>query len=172
MLVSPKTATLQTLTQIALYSTDVDEDQRLEFAHELIKRRARQVLLSQSLTSPADAVNYIRTLISLEEHEQFIALYVNAQNFVIWDEVISSGTTTQCQISVGPIVKSALLKNATGVIVAHNHPGGTLVASKQDIHATKQIAKALELVGISLLDSIIVTQDETNFVSMQQDGVF
>ena len=57
------------------------------------------------------------------------------------------------------IVKEALLKSATGVIIAHNHPSGNCMPSSSDIQQTQALAKALNFLQISLVDHLIIADD-------------
>ena len=67
------------------------------------------------------------------------------------------------------IVRNALLCNATGVIIAHNHPSGSLEPSAEDVQSTKRIKDALKLFDITLSDHLVITLD--GYRSMREEGV-
>lgn len=82
--------------------------------------------------------------------------------------VSEQGITNAVAISVKQIVSEAVTANATGIIVAHNHPGGLALPSSNDKQVTAQIFKALKLINIQLLDHIIVADGD--FVSLAESG--
>ncbi len=82
---------------------------------------------------------------------------------------IGSGSVNSAHIDVRSIVQTALRKNASAVILAHNHTSGIALPSREDEMATLQLQKALELVGVSLVDHIIVAGDD--FVSLADNGL-
>ncbi|GIN87863.1 hypothetical protein J6TS2_42490 [Heyndrickxia sporothermodurans] len=67
------------------------------------------------------------------------------------------------------VFKSAILNNASSVIVAHQHPSGDIAPSKEDINVTKRLAEAGKLLGIEVLDHLVVNSD-TSFTSLKERG--
>ena len=88
----------------------------------------------------------------------------------IKSEMISKGTVNASAVSVRKIVAAAINSNATGVVLAHNHPGGVALPSSSDILTTKRIYKALKLMDIQLCDHIVVADND--YVSMLDSGMF
>jgi len=76
----------------------------------------------------------------------------------------------QCALVIHPreIFREAIKESASSIIVAHNHPSGSLKPSEEDLRATKRLANAGEIVGIPLLDHLIVCED--SFLSMKEEG--
>lgn len=75
-------------------------------------------------------------------------------------ERMEEGSPNRTTVYPRKVAAQALRRSAVHVVVAHNHPGGQLEASQQDIHLTKQIKAACQAVGVNLLDHIIVTEDD------------
>ena len=88
----------------------------------------------------------------------------------IKSEMISKGTVNASSVSIRKIVASAINSNATGVVLAHNHPGGVALPSSSDIVTTKRIYNALKLMDIQLCDHIVVADND--YVSMLDSGMF
>ena len=84
-------------------------------------------------------------------------------------QLVARGGTDSVQISTREITKQLLLTDATGVIVAHNHPSGDPSPSPEDFEVTKRLKKAGELLGIRLLDHVIV--GDGKYTSMKNEGV-
>lgn len=116
---------------------------------------------------------YLRTAEAAYQHvaaightdkEQLRGLYLNSRYELIHDEVLSVGTLTANLVHPREVFKPALAKGAVAVIIAHNHPSGSLAPTEADRLVTSQLTAAGKILGIELLDHIIVTED--NFVSI------
>jgi DNA repair protein RadC len=92
------------------------------------------------------------------DHEQFWILMLNNSNKVIYKFPLSKGGITATMVDTRLVFKSALAQSATALILAHNHPSGTLQPSQADKSITQKIKKAGELLDIKVLDHIIVTE--------------
>ncbi len=103
-------------------------------------------------------------------NEEVHIMLLDDKKKVIKSEVISKGTVNASAVSIRNIVSSVVNSNATGVILAHNHPGGIALPSSKDILTTKRIYHALKLMDIELCDHIVVADGD--FVSMLDSGMF
>ena len=97
-------------------------------------------------------------------------IFLKQNNGIISMQKISSGGITGTVVDHRLILKEAILVEATGIILAHNHPSGNLSPSQQDISLTKKVNEAAKLLDIRLLDHIIVTQH--NYTSLKDEGYF
>lgn len=104
---------------------------------------------------------YARDLFSssLLVHEQFYAIFLNQQNQIVGNAMISSGGINNCLIDKRLIFKYAIETLASSIILCHNHPSGTLNPSETDITLTQTIAKGCNLLNLKLLDHLIFTED-------------
>lgn len=102
--------------------------------------------------------------------ECVILLCMDNKNKVLHSSTIFEGSINSTQISMRMITQQLLRYQATAAIIAHNHPGGIALPSRDDIETTLKIKQALQLVNIQLLDHIIVSEDD--FVSLADSGVF
>lgn len=106
----------------------------------------------------------------IEIFESFFILLLNRNNFTLGYAKISQGGITQTVVDIKIIAKYCVDSLASAVIFAHNHPSGNLKPSDSDLAITKNAKKALELLDVKLLDSLIITKD--NFYSMQENQNF
>jgi DNA repair protein RadC len=106
-------------------------------------------------------------LINLQE--QFMAFYLNSANRLIGYKLINTGSMTQCSIDIKLVVSLALHSMSTAVILAHNHPSGSLKPSQQDEMVTTRIKSALQLIDVRLLDHFIIT--DCSYLSFQEQGL-
>ncbi|MDR1695680.1 MAG: DNA repair protein RadC [Endomicrobium sp.] len=111
----------------------------------------------ENLSSPRQAVNYFVSALSGEKIEKFCAVMLNSANKVIECVELEKGTVNRSVVIPRKIAEAALKYKAASVIVAHNHPGGTLKPSQNDIDATKSVHAALKTIDVSLLDHIIIS---------------
>lgn len=128
---------------------------------ELVYRTSTVNANKPQLCSPTEASDYLRSIwnqnrIELQE-EFYVLLFNNALRVLGWSK-ISSGGRSATIVDVSYIVQLAVLSNASSVIIAHNHPSGTLKPSTADINLTKRIQKALQILSISLKDHIILSR--------------
>lgn len=129
----------------------------LQIVTTLHKRLDEQALRDGDILSNWEAVKSfcIRRLGHLKI-EKFMVIYLDSQNRVITDEIVSSGTVNKTAVFPRELVRQALTHQASAVIIVHNHPNHTTRASQADIDMTKRLHDALRLVDISLHDHLIV----------------
>lgn len=98
--------------------------------------------------------------------EHIVAFYLDTQQRLIERRVISVGTLDTSLLHPREVFESALQLSAAGVVLAHNHPSGSLEPSDEDIAITKRIADAGDLLGITLVDHIIVSDKEFRVMNL------
>lgn len=113
--------------------------------------------LPELITSPAKAFALFGALAS-EARERLCAAFVDESG-----AVLSLSTGPLASVGETPILISALLRDAmacraSGLIVAHNHPGGDPVPSVQDVRATRRLSEGAQAIGIRLLDHVVVAR--------------
>ena len=96
--------------------------------------------------------------------EKFMILYLDAQNGVIADEIISIGTVNRTAVFPREVVKKALEYQAASLIIVHNHPSSSTKPSDADIMLTRRIKDALALVDIALHNHLIVTSNNVSSI--------
>ena len=112
------------------------------------------------VSSSDDASEIFRLLGIDEEAEEVMwMLCLNSKGHIIGAHQISRGDIASSIVHPREVFKRALLNNATGIIVGHNHPSLDSTPSSADIAVTKRLAKAGEILGIQLIDHIIIGSD-------------
>jgi DNA repair protein RadC len=109
------------------------------------------------ITSAADVYSLLYEY-SIKEKEYFLLVTLDGASKVIEQRVIHIGTLNQSLVHPREVFRPAILDNAAGVIIAHNHPSGCLEPSRADIQITQRLKEVAKLVGIELLDHLILTQ--------------
>ena len=119
-------------------------------------------------TKTAQLFEYFKAIIGNKKNEVMRVVYLDSQNKLIHAGNLSEGTVAEAVAFPRKIVEGALKHHAVSVIIAHNHPGGVAEPSDNDDKITEQIKNALETVGISLQDHLIIARDE--YFSYRQTG--
>lgn len=123
----------------------------------------------QILDTTEKAGNYFLPKFFGKNYESVYVASLDDKRKLIRCECISSeGIVNAAAISVKRIVTEAVSANATGILLAHNHPGGVALPSISDKAVTKQAFHALKLINVQLLDHIVVADDD--YVSMADSG--
>ena len=116
-----------------------------------------------TIRNAKQAFNFLKD-ISQSKKENFKGLYLNSRYKLIHSETISIGTVDTSIIHPREVFRPAIEYGASAIIVAHNHPSGTLKASPEDLEVTSKLQKAGELLGIEILDHLIISKDK--FISL------
>jgi len=119
--------------------------------------------------SPEDAKAYFRKYIGGKEREAFLVMFLDHRNHVLDCVCMQEGTVDHTAVYPREIFKKALELNATGLILSHNHPAGSLEPSEGDKALTRQILTASRALGITVHDHIIVTHE--GHFSFRQAGL-
>ncbi len=122
------------------------------------RRRAGEALDRKKITSSQSVFEYIQPILGELPHEEFWILYLTNSNKIIKSSQISKGGITGTLVDVRLVFKEALQLGAVGIILAHNHPSGTLKPSQADIQLTKKLKSAGDGLDIKVLDHLIVTE--------------
>lgn len=121
------------------------------------------------ITSSEVAYKILQKRLSDLPHEEFWILILNRANQVVKEEYLSKGGISGTVVDVRLICKAAIENNASGIVIAHNHPSGQLIASEQDKSITKKLKEALKTFEIALLDHLII--GDQKYYSFADDGI-
>jgi DNA repair protein RadC len=123
-----------------------------------LRRRGGEALEKKKITSSASVFELMQPVIGELAHEEFWIIYLNNSNKVIQKNQLSKGGITGTLVDVRLVLKNALEVGAVGIILAHNHPSGTLKPSEADKQITQKLKKAGESLDIKVLDHLIITE--------------
>jgi DNA repair protein RadC len=120
------------------------------------------------IDSPERAVEQLADIRD-KKQEYFVVLTLDGANRLITKRIITIGTLTSSLVHPREVFADAITDRAASIIVAHNHPSGSLVASKADIDVTDRLSQAGKLLGIKLVDHIVITKN--NYVSLSGHSI-
>ena len=131
-------------------------DGRIRFAVDRISR-------------PREVYDAVMPYYKGADREILSVLCLDAQNQPNSFNIASIGALNTTRTRPAEILKAAILSNALGLILIHNHPSGELDPSPEDLEFTRAVQRACELVGVDLYDHVIVTDD--GFTSLRERGL-
>ena len=110
------------------------------------------------VSSPKDIYGTIRKY-GKKKQEHFIVICLNGAHQVIKVKVITIGVLNRCLVHPREVFRPAIINNSASIIIAHNHPSGTLTPSPNDDKLTAKIKQGLKIFDITLMDHIILSKD-------------
>ncbi len=133
------------------------------------RRKESEAPVKTGITSSNDVAVLFTTLLGDLDHEEFWILMLNRSNKVIDKFMASKGGITGTVIDVRSIMKVAVEKVATSMVLCHNHPSGNLSPSDADLQITRKLKDAGKIMDIQVLDHLIITQN--GYFSFADNGV-
>ena len=153
-------SSLESLTEVNGIGTS--KYAQLQAIFEMSRRALSEEMQARDvLGSPGQVRDYLCLKLGGLAREVFMVLFLDAQNRVLAQEEMFSGTLTQTSVYPREVVKRALHYNAASVIFAHNHPSGVAEQSRADELLTVALKQALALVDVRVLDHFIVAGNNT-----------
>lgn len=141
----------------------------IDAAREILRRHARSTAALQSWSMLTDylALNAVR-----ERVEVFRVLLLDRKNKLIRDRVMNRGSIDHVPVYVSEVLRSALVLDASAIILCHNHPSGDPHPSQTDIDLTRKIVEGCNVMEIVVHDHLIVGFGrEKNAFSMRAAGL-
>lgn len=121
------------------------------------------------ICSPDGAAHMLMARMEGLDQEHFVVVLLNTRNRIMGIETLYIGNVNRTNVRVAEVFKSAVKRNATAVIIAHNHPTGNPSPSPEDVAVTKNVVEAGQLLGIEVLDHLVIGRGR--YVSLHQRGL-
>ena len=139
----------------------------LEFGR---RRNAAKRGEDDSIRTSKDIVRLMHPVISDMPVEEFWVILLNRKNKVLGRECVARGGVSAVLVDMRLLLKPAITRLASSIILCHNHPSGTASPSSEDRALTRRAASAAELIDVRLLDHVIITSDSEQFYSFADHG--
>jgi DNA repair protein RadC len=143
-----------------------------KFSLRIVKESGGRYDIDKYVRNPFQARDLFVEVVELDRRaeEVFAIATLDVKNKVTGVFEVSTGTLTSSLVTPREVFKRAILQNAAGIVLAHNHPSGVADASSDDISITKKLQKAGKIMGINVVDHIIIGSRD-NFISMQEENL-
>ena len=130
-------------------------------AFELGRRSAAEKIVQDRVpvTSPKDVFRMMLPFMWGLDHEECWAVFLNRANYVLGKDRMSVGGLDSTTMDVKAVLRRALDRKASGVILVHNHPSGSALPGQADIRQTALLKKALQTCEIQLVDHVVIAED-------------
>jgi DNA repair protein RadC len=125
----------------------------IELGRRLLKDKKISILIS-----PKDVWERMSDIRNSRK-EHFVVFYLDSRKQEIEREIISVGTLSESLVHPREVFESAIKNNTASIIVAHNHPSGSIEPSESDIMITKKLVHAGKILDIKIIDHVIITKD-------------
>ena len=113
---------------------------------------------SPSITGPEDIFSFVRLHLGQRNTECVYVLYLSDARRVVHHAEVTTGTVDRVPVYPREIMKPAMIHDATGIILVHNHPQGQPVPSDHDLEITRELERTAAPFGIKLIDHMVVTR--------------
>jgi DNA repair protein RadC len=123
----------------------------------MVRYLEQEVEYAKEISSPEDIAKFLKIHIGTAPRECLMILYLNDANRLKYHATVTEGTVDRASFYPREILKTAFLKDATGLIMVHNHPSGDPIPSENDHKITKQMEKLASEFNIKVHDHLIVT---------------
>jgi len=141
----------------------------LRASFEVTKRFRVGVDERPRLETPHAIAEYLMPQLAHLAHERFVVLCMNSRNVMLKQVTVADGSVDQCHVDPRMVFAAALQVEATGIVLAHNHPSGSAEPSSQDVALTRQLREAGRTLCIRLLDHVVI--GASTHVSMLARGL-
>ncbi len=141
---------------------------RIHASFELGKRMLVRKHHTVAVDTPVKVWRLLQPEMACLLHEEFRVLILNNKNMLIKNCKVSVGTISEALVHPREIFRDAIREAGASIIIAHNHPSGVLVPSREDVSATVRIRDAGKIIGIELLDHVIIGGN--SYLSMKEGG--
>lgn len=142
---------------------------QIEAVFEIAKRYFNEgPIVTERIRQSRDIYNLMRAQIGNLPHEEIWVLFLKRNNRVLSKMKITTGSSVASIFDIKKIMRHALLEQAEGLVMCHNHPSGTLVPSEPDRQITRQAQSACKALDIQFLDHVILTSH--GYYSFQDSG--
>lgn len=146
---------------ISVYRVSLVRDQHVEFEQEPLSNSGKAQQIIQKLIQTRGQ----------PDREQFCIILLNAKNQMIGVNIVSTGCLTSASVHPREVLKPAILANACGMILCHNHPSNDLTPSEADIYLTRQIIQASKAMGIQVHEHLIINMENALYYSFADQGL-
>lgn len=136
----------------------------IHFLHGVARRYLQHRLREKKyLHSSQEVAEYLVHSMRDLQHEVLTAIFLDSAHAIVDTQIVSRGTVSSNTIYPRELVKLALKLNASAMVIAHNHPSGSLEPSKQDYQLTRTLFMACSFMSIRLLDHLIIGQSDSAY---------
>lgn len=142
---------------------------RIDIVKVKLVKESSILYKNRRISCPNDAYNLSISFLKDIDREVMLVITLDTKNQPNSISICSIGSINTSIVHPREIFKTAILSNASSIILAHNHPSGDPTESPEDIKITQRLVEAGKLIGINVIDHIVV--GENRFISFKEKGL-
>lgn len=142
---------------------------RIDIVSLKMVKESSVTYLNRVISSPSDGAEIIKDFIEDSDREQMVVCCLDTKNQPTSISIVSIGSLNSAIVHPREVYKTAILSNASSIIIAHNHPSGKSEPSHEDIVLTNRLDEAGKIIGIKLMDHLVIGFDE--YYSFKEEGM-
>lgn len=154
----------------SVYKMEVLKMNRVQIVSVKLAKEKTAMYETTFVNSPTIASNIVSEYLDCPDREHFVILCLDTKNKVNTIHTVSIGTLDSSLVHPREVFMVAILANTKSIILAHNHPSGDTSPSKEDLHVTKRLQEAGNILGIDILDHIVIG-DNGRYTSFKEQGL-
>lgn len=147
----------------------IDRMNRINIVTVKMEKVKSMLVDNKQVTSPQDVYEIIKKYLDGADREHLVLLTLNTKNAINSITTVSIGSLNSSVVHPREVFKTAILTNASSIIMAHNHPSGDPAPSREDINITERIKEGGKLLGINLLDHVVI--GDNSYSSLKEKGL-
>ena len=129
---------------------------------------------NEKITTSKNAAKIFEKVLKMRQEEDkhkecFSVMGLNANNTVLYIDLITMGTVNQGHVAIREVIRQAIIKNAVSIILCHNHPSGNIAPSLEDKMFTNKVKEASKIIELEVLDHLIIGEEK--FYSFADEGI-
>jgi DNA repair protein RadC len=141
---------------------------RLPIYRVALVRETSQPSMINCIKTPRNVYEIAASYLEGADREHFVVMMLDTKNQVIGINTVAIGVLSSCPIHPREVFKPAILANAAGVVLVHNHPNSDPSPSQDDLFLTNRLKEAGDVLGITVIDHVILGY--ANYVSLKEMG--
>ncbi|VAX24047.1 UPF0758 family protein [hydrothermal vent metagenome] len=142
----------------------------IRLIHSIARKFLREKILKENyIDSFEEVLDYFTHALRDEKYEFFHVLFLNSQNAILHEERLAVGSATHVVLSPQQVIGKALSSKAAIIVLAHNHPGGSIEPSGEDVALTKEIVFSARLLDLSVREHLIISPN--GYFSFMENGL-
>ena len=147
----------------------------MQFLTTIVQLPLVRQVAGVNVKTSEDVFRVCRDIANLAQ-ESFHVLSINVKNKLIGRSMASLGTVDSCTVHPREVFRSAVMNNASAIVLVHNHPSGDPTPSAGDLRITNQLIEAGKIVDIRVLDHVIIgaemeTGTNRRYISLREEGL-
>lgn len=146
----------------------INHAKRVDIVSIKMIKESSVLYANRKIMTPKDCLEIVKPLLEECDRERLVVCCLNAKNEPTNISIVSIGSLSTSIVHPREVFKTAVISNSASIIIAHNHPSGDPIPSKEDISITERLKESGKIIGINLIDHLII--GDSKYLSLKEEG--